>query len=795
MNSAAQVMEQGWQSFQQGDAARAEQIANHAVSLDANSADAWFLLAMSRHVRGDGASALSCYERVCQLAPEHTGPLNNLGVLYASFGRHHEAIAVLATLLRARPDDPVPLGNYANSLSALGRFEEAERHYRRALDLAPDHFDALVNYGALLINHKQTERAIPILARASRIQPDSYLVNNNLGLAYLNLGDDAAAERHLTRALQLDPHSFEALTNFGNLCARRKDFESAVAYHRQAVRVQPNNPKALDNLGLALQDTSHYHEALPYFRRALEIHPDAALTHANLGRTLTELCRFTEGETHLREALRLQPDCSHAHNVLGLIHFHRGEDEASLRCFDEALRHDPELDRCRVNRAFLRLRQGDFELGWPEYELRFKTDDLNLAPCPAPRWDGADLPGKTIVVRFEQGRGDLLQFVRYLPRVRAKASRVILEAPACLHPILSRCAGFDVLHAMGEPLPPADAQVSIMSLPFVLGSIDAPVPYLEADPALVESWDRELQSVEGFKIAIAWQGDTAFRFDPLRSIPLEHFEAIAKVPGVRLISVQKHVGLDQIAANLGRVPLLDFGHRLDEASGPFMDTAAIMKNVDLVITSDTATAHLAGGLGVPTWLAVHYAPDWRWFLKREDSPWYPTMRLFRQTEPGDWGGVFARLADAVRVEIARREAPAPDASLRSAFYVPTSPGELLDKFSILQIKSERLTNAEQIRNVRTEIRLLERLRDRILAGSQDLSEFAEQLKKVNEALWQVEEDLRSCERAKDFGPRFIELARSVYKHNDRRAALKRKINLSLRSPLTEEKDYALSGKG
>jgi len=203
-----------------------------------------------------------------------------------------------------------------------------------------------------------------------------------------------------------------------------------------------------------------------------------------------------------------------------------------------------------------------------------------------------------------------------------------------------------------------------------------------------------------------------------------------------------------------------------------------------------------GGLGVRTWLAIHYAPDWRWFLKREDSPWYPTMRLFRQSQPGDWKGVFARLSEAVRAEMAHTGALAPaadarvNASLRSAFFVPTSPGELLDKFSILQIKSERLTNAAQIRNVKNEIGLLEQQRDRLLAGSVSLNDFVEQLKKVNETLWQVEEDLRSCERARTLGRASSNWPAPFTSTTIAARPSSAKINLSLASPLTEEKTYA-----
>jgi Flp pilus assembly protein TadD len=795
MISAVQALEQGWLSFHRGDIAHAEQFAHYVTTFHADCAEGWHLRGLIHHFRGDEAAALPSYERACELDPELIGPLNNLGVLYSSLGRHDLALTVLAKLLQAKPDDPIAQANFANALAATGSVDEAEAHYRTALAGQPDLFDALVNFGALLINRQRSQEAIDLLERAHCLQPQSIHAHNNLGLAHLNLEHDDKAAFHLAEALKLDPNSYEALTNLGNLSTKRKDHARAVQCLLQARELRPLDPKVHNNLGLALHDRGDSLEAIHSFRRALELQPDFVAAHANYGNALSDLCRFAEAETRLREALRLDPNHAAAHNVLGVVQFHYGDDDACQRSFEEALRHDPSLDRVRLNRAFLRLRQGDFTRGFPEYELRLKLEAAKDPPCPAPCWDGGDLNGRTILVRSEQGRGDILQYIRYLPRVRAKGGRVLFELPHDLHPMVTCSTGFDELLVMGAPLPPVDVQVAMMSLPHVLGSIEAPVPYLFADPNLAQSWGRELESIKGFKIGIAWQGDPAYRFDPPRSIPLKYFEALAQVPGVQLISLQKHVGLDQIAANRSRVPVIDFGDRLDGASGAFMDTAAIMANVDLVITSDTAAAHLAGALGVPTWAAISFAADWRWFLKRDDSPWYPSMRLFRQSEPGAWAEVFARLSEAVRLEMSHPPASAsetvPDRNRGPAFFVPTSPGELLDKFCILQIKAERLTDPTQVQNVRTEIHLLAKQCDGLLAESQNLNGFVEQLKKVNETLWQVEEDLRSCERAKDFGPRFVELARSVYKNNDRRAALKQKINLSLGSTLTEEKNYGL----
>jgi hypothetical protein len=264
---------------------------------------------------------------------------------------------------------------------------------------------------------------------------------------------------------------------------------------------------------------------------------------------------------------------------------------------------------------------------------------------------------------------------------------------------------------------------------------------------------------------------------------LAQFAPLARVPGVRLLSLQKGLGREQIPALRGLFPVTDLGAELDEATGPFLDTAAVMMNLDLVVTSDTSIAHLAGALGVPVWVALQDVPDWRWLLDREDSPWYPTMRLFRQTTPGRWEDVFDRIAEALR-----RRMAAPT-ELRP-ITVEIAPGELIDKITILKIKSERISDAAKRRNVHTELALLVAARDCTVPGLSELKRLETELKEVNEALWQIEDEIRLCERCEDFGPRFVGLARSVYHTNDRRAALKRRINELLRSDLMEEKSYA-----
>jgi hypothetical protein len=374
------------------------------------------------------------------------------------------------------------------------------------------------------------------------------------------------------------------------------------------------------------------------------------------------------------------------------------------------------------------------------------------------------------VLHTEQGLGDSLQFIRYAPLVKQRGGTVVVECLRPLARLLARCPGIDRLVVKGSDLPAFDVHASLMSLPALLGTtlatVPADVPYLFADPELVERWRRELAPLPGFKVGIAWQGDPTHPKAGARAIPLRHFEPLARRPGVRLFSLQKGPGTEQLRDVAGHFDVTDFGNRLDEASGPFMDTAAVMKNLDLVITSDTAIAHLAGGLGVPVWVAVPAVPEWRWLLGREDSPWYPTLRLFRQARPGDWEGVFARMATEL-------PARAPGAGL---IRITIGPGELLDRISLLDVEREHTDDPVQRGAIEQELVALAAARDGALGGAQEVPGLAGELRAVHELLRQVEEELRSREGAGDFGPRFVELARSLCLHTDRRAALKRRVD-------------------
>ena len=566
--------------------------------------------------------------------------------------------------------------------------------------------------------------------------------------------------------------------------------EEALELLRAAVVLNPDNGEIPFRIGNNLRQAGQLEEATASYRESIRLQPQVASVWLNLGATLASLERFEEAEAAYRSGLHCRPDDANLHNNLGVALKNQLRLPEALACFEEALRLSPEHVEAHRNRGLTWLLLGELERGLAENEWRLRRPDRPQLRFTQPRWDGSPLAGRTILLHPEQGIGDTIQFVRYAPLLQAQGGRVLLLCPPTLLPLLRACPGIDQLiphGADGTRTPPFDVHASLVSLPLLLGTtmqtIPAPVPYLRADAELVQRWGTLLRRVDGFKVGIGWQGNPDYVADRGRSFPLTCFAPLARLPHVQLVSLQKGPGVEQLAGNAVDFPILSFDRQADEAAGAFMDTAAIVAHLDLVITSDTALAHLAGALGVPVWVVLPLVPDWRWFLDRADSPWYPNMRLFRQRQRGDWAEVFQRVAGALQQRLQ-------DWSSRAPITVPIAPGELIDKITILQIKSARISDPGQLHNVQYELELLLATQGRSCAPSEELTRLTADLRAVNESLWQIEDDIRRCEAASDFGERFIELARSVYRENDRRARLKRQINEVLGSKIMEEKSYA-----
>jgi hypothetical protein len=365
----------------------------------------------------------------------------------------------------------------------------------------------------------------------------------------------------------------------------------------------------------------------------LQAQPDNSGARLNLGVALSEQGQLDEAVTVFEEVLKAKPDFAQAYNSLGVTRLHQGRVKDGLAAFEQGLAIQPDDPDTHLNRALSWLLLGDYDAGWVEYEWRWKLKKAMPCPYPQPVWDGTPLPGGTILLWSEQGLGDTLQFVRYAALVKERVGTVLLDCPGPLRGLLVSCPGVDALAGSGAPLPPADVQAPLLSLPRILGttleSVPASVPYLFADASLQERWRQRIGAGGGLKVGLVWQGNPQFAGDRYRSVRLEHFRALAEVSGVRLFSLQKGKGSEQLGEVAGKL------------------------NLDLLISVDTAPAHLAGALGVPVWLLLPFNPDWRWLLGREDSVWYPSARLFRQRRWGDWDDVFACVADALRRQALR----------------------------------------------------------------------------------------------------------------------------------------------
>jgi tetratricopeptide (TPR) repeat protein len=718
MTAPSPTFDRAWQLFQNGQPRQAEEVCRRLLTSD----------------------------------PAHAPSLHLLGVLAHQSGRHDESIHWIRQAIALCANNAEFHYNLGVAQQVQGQLEEAAASYRQTLELEPSRAEA----------------------------------HNNLAHALMMLGRLDEALAHIEQALRLRPQYAEAHANRGELLRRQGRLEDAVGYYRRALELEPSSTLFLVNLANVLTAQGQPEEAVPYYRRAIRLQPAEAIYLSNLGNALTLSGRPDESERCCRQALRLKPDFADAYHNLGIALGAQGEIEQALAANAEALRLNPDHVGARNCQAMWRLQMGDFARGWEEYEWRWKKPNMLPRNFPQPLWDGSSLEGRTILIHAEQGLGDTIQFIRYAPVAKRRGGTVIVECQPALCQLLAGCSGIDRLIAQGSPLPTFDVHVPLLSLPRIFGTTLADVPaevqYLFADPALIERWRDELSGVPGFKIGIAWQGNPRFPADCMRSIPLTHFAPLAQVDGVRLFSLQKGLGREQLAATASYLPVIDLADRLDEKTGGFMDTAAVMKNLDLIITSDTAIPHLAGALGVPVWVCLALGADWRYLLGREDSPWYPTMRLFRQTRLGDWDGVFERIASELRSSGIRPPRPRP---LR----VEISSGELIDKITILEIKSQRIHDVAKLNNVHTELEVLMEVYDRDLRPSKQLTALSDELRRVNEMLWTVEDELRQCERDQDFGPRFVELARSVYRHNDRRSVLKRQINELLGSRILEEKSY------
>ncbi len=616
-----------------------------------------FAQALALHQSGRLADAEKIYQRVLKTTPDHFDSLHLLGVIFHQRGKHAQAVRQIDLALKRSPQNSFALNNRGIALGELKRFDEALASFDRAIAARPDYADAHSNRGNVLKALKRFEEALASFDRALALRPDFAEAHSNRGDVLNTMKRYGAALDACDRAVVLRPEFAEAHCNRGNALQGRKRFDEAVAACDRALTLQPDFATAHCNRGNALHELGRFDEALAACERAVALRPDFAAAHCNRGNALQELQLFDDAVAAYDRALALQPDFADAHYNRGNALQALKRSEQALAGFERAIALRPDFADAHFNEALCRLVTGDLARGWEKYEWRWQTTQIGDAKrfFDRPLWRGAqDIAGKTMLLHAEQGMGDTIQFCRYVPLVAERGARVILEVPAPLHALMRSLGGGARIVAMGETLPDFDLHCPLLSLPLAFGTaldtIPSRMPYLYADGGKARAWRDRFGKHDRLRVGLVWAGNPrkelpgAHRIDRRRSMAFDRLAPLFAIADCEFYSLQKG---DEAAAQLRtsawRERVVDWTDELHD----FSDTAALIENLDLVIAVDTSVAHLAGALGKPFWLLNRDDTCWRWLRDRDDSPWYPTARQFRQDLSRDWDNVIARVQAAL----------------------------------------------------------------------------------------------------------------------------------------------------
>ena len=640
-------------------------------------------LASALNEIGRYAEAVSCYDRALALQPDLTAALRGRGTALMHLGRFEAALVDFGQAVRRAPNDASAHNGLGVAFERTHRHEEARQSFNRAIALDPNNAEAHHNLGLLqaaLGRHTEAlasleralalqprepalhaNRGIELLAlrrpaealasfeRVLAIQPGDATTHHNRGLALASLERDAEALIAFDRALDLAPGSAPTHLWRGKACLKLGRPREALASFDRALALAPRDFDTHFQRGIVLALLERHEESVASFDQAVALDGTSAEAVNNRGAVLVRLFRPAEGLADFTRAVSLRSDYADAYTNAGNAQKGLGQYDAARESLDRALAIKPADPTATWSKAVLLLGMGDLAHGWPLYEAR-----LHLEPArhlqrslAAPRWSGGEsLQGKTLFVHAEQGLGDTLQFCRYIALLEALGAKVVFEVQPVLKPLLGSLAMRGMLIGRGESVPPIDFESPLLSLPLAfsteIATIPGGVPYLAVNPAALRAWEERLGALPGFKVGLNWHGNPeAEKRSALqaRSFPLAAAAPLARIAGISLVSLQKGAGAEQRDA-------VEFGGELALLTDPqhmgaeeiAEETAAIMMGLDLVITADTALAHLAGALGVRVWVVLQAVPDWRWLTERADSPWYPTMRLFRQRTAGDWAG-------------------------------------------------------------------------------------------------------------------------------------------------------------
>jgi tetratricopeptide (TPR) repeat protein len=648
-------------------------------------------LGLGLHKQGEYKDAEEIYKKILRRENKNFDALQLMGVLSAQTKKYQVAVNYLTKALEINTNHAACFSNRGNALKELGRLDEALSDYRSAVYINPGYAEAYCNMGVTLYMQGKLEEAVVYYERAIDIRHDYAEAYSNLGNALKDLGRLEEAANSLARAMQIKPDYAKAFSNFGNVLRELKLFDEAIASYERAIALDPSYAEAYSNLGVTLQASKRLNEALtsyeraialdPHFveaysnlgnllkennqleealeiyGRAIEIEPDSPVAYSNRGVALQELGRFEEAVANFDRAIEIKSDYAESFSNRGnaLKALQRIKD--SVKSFDRAIEIRPKYAAACLNKSFVLLLGGEYSEGWSLHEWRWQQENLKLEAdsFSKPLWLGIeDIRNKNILLHAEQGLGDAIQFCRYAKLVKDLGAKVLLEVPKHLVALLRQLDYVDVLVERGESRPAFDFHCPLMSLPMVFGteltSIPMSSPYLRADEVRVQYWKAKLVGKNRLKVGVVWNG--GFRSDEperwatneRRNIPLNVFAKGLNFSGADFFSLQKGDPAESEIRDreLQYWPEGNFYNYASELND-FTDTAALIEGLDIVLSVDTSTAHLAAAMGKPTWILNRYDTCWRWLLDRDDSPWYDAVKLYRQSSDMLWEPVLARV--------------------------------------------------------------------------------------------------------------------------------------------------------
>jgi tetratricopeptide (TPR) repeat protein len=683
-DSAASLYDSGLRHFRSGRYPIAEERVRRALLLNPEHADALYLMGLL-HARankidraidfvvrasrinqgnpeyfvslgelldsqGRFEEALKCYNVALKLKPDCAGVWVKVGDLQRRQERFEEALFAYERALVVDPSQNATYhANLAKVLVALACPSESESHFREALRLDAGNTDALMGLGNLFRGQKRVAEALVCFFELVRLQPDIPQLHAICGNLLQDMGRLDEAELHYREACRLKPGYPEVFNNLGSLLQAVGRLSEAEELFRHALSLKLHFPEARNNLGNLLLKCRRAGEAEAFCREALRLRPDYALAHNNLANILVELDDDEAAEFHYREAIRLRPDHAEAHNNFGTLLGKLGRLDDAEAFYRRAVELLPDYHEAHSNLGMTLLAAGKFEEGWRTYDTHRKIEASK--DLTGPQWAGENLDGRVLLIYAEQGYGDMIQFSRFLPLVGSLA-RVILEVPRELVELLAGLPGIDQIVARGDPLPPYDVHCALVSLPrwldITVERFLGDSAYLSADSKKAQKWQNRVEALPGLSVGLAWAGNPALAPDRMRSIGLDRLGPLADISGVSFVSLQKGEAAQQTSSLPAGMKVHDWTAELHD----FSDTAALISVLDLVITVDTSVVHLTGALGRPVWLLNRFNSCWRWQIDSESSPWYKTLRQFKQPELGDWASVVGKVKTALATRVA-----------------------------------------------------------------------------------------------------------------------------------------------